>query len=1762
MTVHWAQDPLAGSYDVTVKKDGVQWKTETVTAAQYSFATDGAGEYTVSVVAKNVIGSSAASNTVSCTAHDPSTVIFKDWDGTVLSTQSVSYGSAATRPMTPSRRGYTFSGWDKDYSAVTSDLTVTAEYEINVYTVTFYDVDGTKKIATQYITFDESIDSAAAEALVSVENGGRVFSGWYIVDAADDSYRDLAHVDSNMKLRAVTVWGNEDLPVFVDNISAILCYDSNNGMFNGYTVSCRVSTADAKDINAKIIVTLLAVTDEETGACKMINTKIDTINLTTSSSNVTWSGDILCDGTSGADYIEISVVSVEGNDRTGGLISETKRYAITSEATQFWSEWMTAEELASHGHSTSDSTVESKTQYSDRTNTKNTVTTGSSTAPDGYALLSDNSYWTAWTGWSTEAVTSTSTRQVKTEPRTVSQGYTEYRYGSWYNGSKSYFCGATYSGSWLRYTDWSTTRYDKAKPDNAWACSNYSHYQNGYHPGYTHYDGSRFYWTQYNIGGKNYYWEESRWIDTSYTYTVYSYSDYVGSYTYYKWDYGNWGDWTDEVLTDSDPSDPGYEVQTRDMYRYVIFDASQIQPDTSGTTQTITGKLEEANSDLAGRLATVFVYKSLNSDPTESQLEYIGQTTLGADGAYSFTFTTKEDVSEDTGDFVVALAVEGSNGLINVGMVKYDRPTYTVTFATENGTISTQQVEEGSSAVVPEAPELEGYEFTRWNRSTTNVTRNMTVVAQYKPKDCCVVFVDYLNQECEIRHFDYGTVLSVPDGMENPTHEGYSFAGWSFGSDATVKGDMIVSALWEVDTFFVTFYDETGTTPVSTQLVPYGGFATPPADLEVEEDKVFLAWEDDNPWWNVTSDVSVYPIVVYKDTTAAPASNLFEITEGMYEELTLTSEEGATILYTLDGSDPVEPHEGLSAEGTTLIYTEPLVLTEDTIVRAKAIHAGKNDSDITEIVFNYAEELNNYNDWGEAIDLKTQNVSVSEFDSVSIQVDLSSNPQLSGYGFYIKADPSIFYVDFDRTTLESTAASGTLCADGGSLLVENYDEVLGWHVLWTGDASALASGSLLNLTLVAGAEITSGAYPVTVGYTTGDTFGSDNEPASVTSIANVTISASAHEHRYEETTTSATCTSEGNTTHTCEICGDSYSEPIAALGHDYNYTVTTAPTTTAAGKLQGACSRCSTNSSVALPKLSTTDYTYQITQAATCSATGSGTYTWKVTTYGEFSFDVTLPVGEHNFVDGFCTVCGEIDPNYSEAKLVISALPVTAAQGATIRVPVLISGEGSFAGFTFSISATEGLTLTNIEKGALLKTVDGSFMKNNAAGYANFTYSENVDGNGELLILTFTVSDEVEEGSQQTITIRLKDNKATNFVDESSSPVAVRFESIIVNISAVMYGDVDGDGDITTADAVKLVRYLVDLEDLTEQQKLAADVSHDNDITSADSIKLVRYLVGLEETLEPSRAIHPADVSSAAIVKAESITGTKGEIITVPVEIIGNPGFAGFTFEVNYPSTLELANISAASMLKNVDSGSFTCNLDKRLINWTSSENLTGDGELFYLTFRVLSDVDEAITIHLTVKDEKESNFANEAGGGIILNNFKDMPQKGNWAFEAINWALGRKITSGITETTFGPNADCTRAQIVTFLWRAAGEPEPTTTNNPFEDVTENAYYYKAVLWAAETGITAGTSETTFSPNASCTRGQIVTFLWRWEGSTETRAAKNAFTDVVKGAYYEEAVLWAAEAGITAGTTETTFSPNDSCTRAQIVTFLYRNAIN
>ena len=230
-------------------------------------------------------------------------------------------------------------------------------------------------------------------------------------------------------------------------------------------------------------------------------------------------------------------------------------------------------------------------------------------------------------------------------------------------------------------------------------------------------------------------------------------------------------------------------------------------------------------------------------------------------------------------------------------------------------------------------------------------------------------------------------------------------------------------------------------------------------------------------------------------------------------------------------------------------------------------------------------------------------------------------------------------------------------------------------------------------------------------------------------------------------------------------------------------------------------------------------------------------------------------------------------------------------------------------------------------------------------------------------------------------------------------------------------------------------------------------------------------------------------------------------------------------------------------------------------------------------TVTITAIPDKGYTLEsLTVldKDGKELELTDKGGGkytfvmpagkvtvkavfmddNTMLNFFTDVHAE-DYYYDAVLWAAQKGITGGMSDTLFAPNAACPRAQIVTFLWRAAGSPEPKSTNHPFADVPSGSYYEKAVLWAVENGITEGTSDTTFAPGIICTRAQGAALLYRAAGSPAVSGSAS-FTDVPADAYYADAAAWAEQKGITGGIGNGLFGPHNNCTRAQIVTFLYR----
>lgn len=353
---------------------------------------------------------------------------------------------------------------------------------------------------------------------------------------------------------------------------------------------------------------------------------------------------------------------------------------------------------------------------------------------------------------------------------------------------------------------------------------------------------------------------------------------------------------------------------------------------------------------------------------------------------------------------------------------------------------------------------------------------------------------------------------------------------------------------------------------------------------------------------------------------------------------------------------------------------------------------------------------------------------------------------------------------------------------------------------------------------------------------------------------------------------------------------------------------------------------------------------------------------------------------------------------------------------------------------------------------------------------------------------------------------------------------------------------------------------------------------------------------------------HSAWAQGNAQATLQDVTVMQGESVEVTVQLTDNPGLAAWVFEIiwdlesfSLEADPEVGDaFSSGTLLSNHTDGSL-------VVSWFSVRNVSNDGIMFRFRLKAIGEAGEypivincssentinvkgermpvgtvngAITI--TGSDNDENSGANDdtqkpapspddqpadggetqrPGDGDSTSDQKENPftdvQRGLYYHDPVLWAVERGVTTGTSKTTFSPEMICTRAQMVTFLWRAAGSPEPATVDQKFTDITSSGFYFKAVLWAVENGITSGTSATTFSPDEIVTRAQVVTFLWRMAGSPQI-FVDGPFADVATGQYYSTAVAWAVENSITGGTSAVTFSPMDGCTRGQIVTFLYR----
>ena len=851
----------------------------------FSDVTKNAGQYFIRVYAHNSVDWSVSSDpSAAITVHPDKTVTFLNWDGIEIEKpQSVKYGGAAVAPKAPSREGYTWQGWDKAFDNVISDITVTATYSKNRYNVRFIGDKGAI-LKTEQVYYLE----AATPPSVTPPTGYR-FVGW--------DRQDYLSVKSALDITAVFEWENPNLPNIITINSAV-----RNSSQTGYDINISTQNFPAGATQGRVIAAL------KTAAGKMVAVtteqyRLDQLANATRSIYIPYSGV--------ATTAEISIVGVLDDDNTGVPLAQLARKNI--DLSLEWSDW--SEKAPPQG---GDLITESKNQY--RFRDKQTETSASATM-NGWTLYDYNvTGWNAWSAWQNSSVAETyngknqKTREVQTQ--TIAAQYkTVWKYERWVSSdgkaSANYnIAGRTYQSITLDYR-----------------LSN----KGGSPPRYGTYVGT------YGTYLQDWWWnEKSQQLQTAAAYTQWHYRDAITTYDFYKWT--DWSDWLDGTAP---MATADKEVEKRTVHRFKSNDLGVLE-DISGTQRNISGSINAPN-----KLATLLVFRQTNQDPTASQLQYVDQTVLGANGEYNFDFRTKDEPSGLTGDFIIMLAVEGGTSPVYIGKIEAPKPLYTVVFADEDGTeLSRQTVAEGNSAVLPPNPAKEGYNFTGWDDTTTNIWQDITIAATYAKKKFTVVFVDQDYGDVEIIEFEYGDTLYLE---APPEKEGSSFAGWVNANDeniTVVTQNMIVSAKYTLNKYTITFTDWEGNT-IDEQEVEYGDEAVLP-DAPALAGMNFAGWSDYYALSFAYTDITVYPLYAYDETVSEPIANVKSgnYTDTQYVSLSCVTPEVKLFYCLLDTSLNFDSDcilEAIDVDWTE--YTSPIAITSSTSILFFAAKDGMNDSE-------------------------------------------------------------------------------------------------------------------------------------------------------------------------------------------------------------------------------------------------------------------------------------------------------------------------------------------------------------------------------------------------------------------------------------------------------------------------------------------------------------------------------------------------------------------------------------------------------------------------------------------------------------------------------------------------------------------------------------------------------------------------------------------------------------------------------------------------
>ncbi len=1056
--VKWAEVDNAYEYEYTVTRGGETVISETTQNTMATYTPTEDGTYEVTVKAVNFMGQSQPSSPAIRVVVKPNVMVqFQDHDGTVISAQSISYGGNAIAPAAPSRVGHTFTKWSGSYMNVKKDATITAVYVADTYTIKFLDGEG-NTLATETVAYGNSVTTVPT----APERTGYTFTAWSVKSGEGSSYTS---VNGNAVFEPAYTWTDPDMPVAVAIQRA-----TRNSDASGYTIQVQAVNLTDETVHGKLITVI------KTGSDKVVATKIDTISIPANATEYAKTVDL--GATAVGSIAEVYVVAndKENDNRTGGAYSNKAHAEVTQESsatTSYWTEWGEWSETAVEPNATME--VETRMEY--RYRDKET-TTSTSSAMDGWTQTGSSvSYgaWGSWSGWSTTKQTASSTKDVGT--RTV------HVYKHYCNGSGDIAPSTAYTnGKYGPHIIYSTTKYAVSRTSST---------------GYTITDNL----TKCAKGATGYYYFGTA---TQYRYRT---RTQTTNYSFYRW--GEYSDWSEAAVTESETR----QVEVRTVYRYRTLETvttTEDTPflgaeDTSGTRYTIEGKLDAVTTDYSDKTAIIMVYKNRNVDPTEDQIEYVGQIKLGTGNSYSFSFVPREEISEETGDYIVSFGIATADGLVNnVEIIEAPKPSYNVVFMdTDGNIISNQTVIQGEDAVAPDMPVVEGHRVM-WDRSFTNITKPTQVRAIAEPKTYSVIFVDWANnQVVSIDELTYGEPIVFP---EDCSAEGKNFIGWSVPENAVVTGTTVVESIYEDVQFTATFLNQDGTI-FAVQQVHYGDAVVLPEETPGAEGYTFVAWSNESNWWNVTENVEIKPVFIFDETAETPVINTNE-DDGIKVDFNYfdleTSTENAQIHYTLDGSEPTEDDP---------VFSEMVWVEETVVVKAKAFCSGMNPSETVEFTVEVTP----------ASAMPTTSI-MSDHEKFTAGVDTASVPMridnpngyaITGYGIIMTpeggGEPVSYWKDLDESRTD--AALGVVISVSGLAQDTTY--------------SCVTMVSFVEIELV------------------------ESEPAILTT-------GSDHEHVYTSETVASNCMEQGYTEHTCTTCGkvrrDNY-VPLAA--HTYESGICT-----------------------------------------------------------------------------------------------------------------------------------------------------------------------------------------------------------------------------------------------------------------------------------------------------------------------------------------------------------------------------------------------------------------------------------------------------------------------------------------------------------------------------------------------------------------------------------------------------------------------------